>query len=665
MKSSLSKQLTHNIRKMPHRSPTIRDVSSREDHLLDQPHTSDDGQMLEGQGDSTVVIGRRVCRHTGCPNIARKGGRCGKHQDEQQSSSSPQKAAASTTSSPARRNKRKQHKRKIIDNEPLFAFDTAREETKKRRIKTITRFDPTKNGEGTGCKIGHGFLCPQCSATNGYDSRQCYQCLLECCYEAGVGVVVLQERRISYNKRPSPTKKKSTIEQKQDGRISYDKRPSPTKKKSTMKKKKRSTMKKKQARVDNKKKSADNAPTEGGIHADKASASSTSTEKKDNGSGEKSTESSLETDEMNIEDDHDVQATSFKNVSNKAGRKENIFANLKDKLKVATQSHSEGTAAAAQDENNDDGAAVANRVRKATEEWTESTIAASKYGAYSSTSSSNLPTFDEDGQSSESSAAAAAKSVTEAPSPEADMNTCNELREQLLALQSKHDSILPNAIKADEEFKDVMNKLEATILQRNTDAAAFGETIAFSSAKIAEIKKGVALLTSERDEFVKRLESKGLPPVTKSEPNYSTRVDVLQSKLSQMKTDCDTAKERVKDLMSGSEVAKQEKAKATHNLEEMETTHGETFTQCYKEIESFKQQLYDATSKIATMATEKAELVEKVSSTLIYVSRVRKTAEDQRSRISELEASMKTLTAQLDAALKQRKKEFANITDYS
>ena len=88
----------------------------------------------------------------------------------------------------------------------LFAFDSdaaegataSRDgERPKRKLKAIARFESMSFDKASQCKIGEGFSCPRCSAVCSYDSRACDECQLECYYEAGIGVVVLKERRVS------------------------------------------------------------------------------------------------------------------------------------------------------------------------------------------------------------------------------------------------------------------------------------------------------------------------------------------------------------------------------------------------------------------------------------------------------------------------------------
>lgn len=88
-------------------------------------------------------------------------------------------------------------------NVQLFAFDVTAEEYNwgrpKRKLKSIARFesmtfDPKK---AAGCKIGEGFSCPRCSAVCSYDAKECEDCQLACYYEAGIGVVVLKERKVT------------------------------------------------------------------------------------------------------------------------------------------------------------------------------------------------------------------------------------------------------------------------------------------------------------------------------------------------------------------------------------------------------------------------------------------------------------------------------------
>ena len=67
----------------------------------------------------------------------------------------------------------------------------------KRKLKAIARFESLtfdQKKSSSQCKIGEGFSCPRCSAECSYDCEKCEDCDLECCYEAGIGVVVLKER---------------------------------------------------------------------------------------------------------------------------------------------------------------------------------------------------------------------------------------------------------------------------------------------------------------------------------------------------------------------------------------------------------------------------------------------------------------------------------------
>jgi predicted nucleic acid-binding Zn-ribbon protein len=88
-------------------------------------------------------------------------------------------------------------------NVQLFAFDATLEGNNwgrpKRKLKSIARFesmtfDPKKAAQ---CKIGEGFSCPRCSAVCSYDAKECKDCQLACYYEAGIGVVVLKERKVT------------------------------------------------------------------------------------------------------------------------------------------------------------------------------------------------------------------------------------------------------------------------------------------------------------------------------------------------------------------------------------------------------------------------------------------------------------------------------------
>ncbi|KAL7532858.1 hypothetical protein ACHAXR_008362, partial [Thalassiosira sp. AJA248-18] len=94
----------------------------------------------------------------------------------------------------------KQAQSKNRNDVQLFAFDAMPGEISgggrpKRKLKAIARFESMSFDKAAHCKIGEGFSCPRCSAVCSYDSKECEECQLACYYEAGIGVVVLKERR--------------------------------------------------------------------------------------------------------------------------------------------------------------------------------------------------------------------------------------------------------------------------------------------------------------------------------------------------------------------------------------------------------------------------------------------------------------------------------------
>jgi len=481
-------------------------------------------------------------------------------------------SAKSTTKQPASSKQSiTQQKKKEMSTEPLqlFSFDAYKtnndsllSERPKRKIKSISRFDPALKEKKGAVKIGYGFACPECGNNCTYDSRQCNECHLECCYEAGVGVVILQDRRIDYNAFSNP-KMKST------------------------------------SKVAEKKVSA----TQDRVNRKRFVSKST-----DDGNSNLPKTGSLNGDNGSDGVKNDTESASLRR-----RKKPRLSTDLPANLKVATNTTLEFNVARAAAPNKSD----------------DSTIV-SKGGSYSSlTSSISQPIQEKEGISKKSKAR---KQQVDVHSTEANSKFIRDTTQQLSTLQSKHDSILASMNSTEKEFKATLSKLDDAILQRNQDAASFSKSLASSNAKIADIKKKVASLIADRDEFVKQVESRGLPLVSSSAltSNYSTRIDSLETRVLKLETDCDAAKERVKDLIS------------TKDLADIETKQ--------KEIEHLKQQLSEHRSKITTMATEKAFLVEKIASTSVQESKVRRTAEEQASRILELESTIASLETQKDDA---------------
>ncbi|KAL9185899.1 hypothetical protein ACHAXT_003676 [Thalassiosira profunda] len=102
------------------------------------------------------------------------------------------------------------------DDVPLFAWDASQTETlsggrPKRKLKAIARFESmTFDKKAAHTKIGEGFSCPGCTATCSYDAKKCSHCQLSCYYEAGIGVVVLKERKVDQSQQHLAPQRRNT-----------------------------------------------------------------------------------------------------------------------------------------------------------------------------------------------------------------------------------------------------------------------------------------------------------------------------------------------------------------------------------------------------------------------------------------------------------------------
>ena len=107
--------------------------------------------------------------------------------------------------------KQNHQQQREADHVQLFAFNTTNVDEKqteivkkeqaggtrpKRRLKAISHYDPLSyiSSQSSSCPTGHGFACPRCSSVVSYDAKECEECYLACCYEPGVGAVVLKDR---------------------------------------------------------------------------------------------------------------------------------------------------------------------------------------------------------------------------------------------------------------------------------------------------------------------------------------------------------------------------------------------------------------------------------------------------------------------------------------
>ena len=368
---------------------------------------------------------------------------------------------------------------------PLFAFDAAGEEEgeegrrrPKRRLKSTRRFDPTSyargEGDGTRCRAGYGFACPGCSGVNSYDSTSCIECGLECRYEAGVGVVTVRDRRISYHGRPA---------------AGNDHRP-PTRR-----------------RTGRRNGADDGGGREGaGGSAGSATAAGPSAAAIADGIPDRE------------EDDGDDVSPAPRPPPPRDGRGEDpggIRDGAPRGCEYAGGRVGGGGGGVFSGSGGSLAAGGGGRAAGDAGERERSAVAPSGEEDARGTTSGGVrttktPPPGDGGRGSCEDRVAAEEDRPGPPSLHADAGFCHELKLQLLALQARYDSVLPMLDSVEAEFRANASSLEATILRRDRDAAALGEKIASSRARMLEVTKEVASLANERDEFAMRAKSRGL-----------------------------------------------------------------------------------------------------------------------------------------------------------
>lgn len=111
-------------------------------------------------------------------------------------------------------------------------------------------------------------------------------------------------------------------------------------------------------------------------------------------------------------------------------------------------------------------------------------------------------------------------------------------------------------------------------------------------------------------------------------PNTSTRIDALRIRMENIFAECDAARERVADLTSWKDARARERAATRRDLDALTVAgHLDSSTE-----------LSEARSRIASMATDGAVMVEKACQSLLYASRVRGSAEARERLIVRLVA---------------------------
>jgi RNA polymerase subunit RPABC4/transcription elongation factor Spt4 len=135
----------------------------------------------------------------------------GKKDDGSLTASTEKRSVVAPPKNKRMQKKQNHQQQREADHVQLFAFNTTNVDEKqtgiikkeqaavtrpKRRLKAISHYDPLSyiSSQSSSCPTGHGFACPRCNSVVSYDAKECEECYLACCYEPGVGAVVLKDR---------------------------------------------------------------------------------------------------------------------------------------------------------------------------------------------------------------------------------------------------------------------------------------------------------------------------------------------------------------------------------------------------------------------------------------------------------------------------------------
>ena len=291
-------------------------------------------------------------------------------------------------------------------------------------------------------------------------------------------------------------------------------------------------------------------------------------------------------------------------------------------------------------------------------------------------------------------------SIQDLQSELADLNTAHEdqavalqtsldekssVSNELSSLQVKYDSIQSTSAKTGEE-------LESVVLQKDQEINVLNETITSSNTRMAELEREVSTLSSERYDLSKKLETNSaeLSSVQDELSGYS-KMDELQAKITDLGAVRDTAKEKVKELVSEmesdkktievlqverddlvlklgeskaqlgaaeserdeflneAELAVTEKEKMMVEIEATETKHGETLDQLTQEVDAFKSKVLDMTAEAESQTANISELESSIESANERISEVL-SGTDASDVLSSLKTEKDEIASKLDKA---------------
>jgi chromosome segregation ATPase len=247
---------------------------------------------------------------------------------------------------------------------------------------------------------------------------------------------------------------------------------------------------------------------------------------------------------------------------------------------------------------------------------------------------------------------------------------------RLSELQAKYDSIQSKSNEAEQEHKEEISLLKATMLRKDDKANALNEDIASLNSQIAALYDENTAIKSERDEHVNKSESTAqeISSMKEEVSNYSADVSNLGASIEALGRERDTAIEKLVEILELkivdyrtllSDLANVE-AKSKDdiaNLEESVRKKTDEACALNEIITSSSAQIAHVTVKCSALTEERDEAAMKLEEVTLEKDELAKRLASKEEEVSNYSADVSKLEASIEALSRERDTAIAKMNE--
>ena len=246
---------------------------------------------------------------------------------------------------------------------------------------------------------------------------------------------------------------------------------------------------------------------------------------------------------------------------------------------------------------------------------------------------------------------------------------------RLSELQAKYDSIQSKSNEAEQEHKEEISLLKATMLRKDDKANALNEDIASLNSQIAALYDENTAIKSERDEHVNKSESTAqeISSMKEEVSNYSADVSKLEASIEALGRERDTAIEMVeilelkivdyRTLLSDLANVEAKSKDDIANLEESVRKKTDEACALNEIITSSSAQIAHVTAKCSALMEEREGVAMKLEEVTLEKDELAKRLASKEEEVSNYSADVFKLEASIEALSRERDTAIAKMNE--